>query len=137
MELDSGPIPPAVRASYSVPGLFPPVQLYGMTLVDGGVTAPLGIETARKYNPTIVIAVDITLPTERTKVYNMLDVMYKSLNITYNTLNEMLCAKADIVIRPDVKDAGLFDDHRRDELYKAGIKAATKAIPLIKKMLDS
>lgn len=134
--LNSGPIAPAVRASYSIPGLFAPVELYGMTLVDGGVTAPLGIEVAKKYHPHIIIAVDINLPTEQTKVTNMLDLTYKSLNITYNTLNDLLCKEADVLIRPELGNAGLFEDHKRDVLYNAGVTAAQQALPKIQKLIN-
>jgi NTE family protein len=135
--LDSGPIPPAVRASYSIPGFFAPVELYGKTLVDGGVTAPLGTEVAKKYHPKVIIAVDVTLPLERSKVKNMLNLTYKCLNITYNTLNETLGRQADVLIRPNLGDAGIFDDHKRDMLYQAGVDAAIKALPEIKKKLKS
>ncbi|MES2215270.1 MAG: patatin-like phospholipase family protein [Pseudomonadota bacterium] len=134
--LDKGPIPPAVRASYSIPGLFAPVELYGKTLVDGGVTAPLGTEVAKLYHPEIIIAVDVTLPTDQIKVINMLDLTYKCLNITYNTLNEALSRHADVLIKPQLGDAGIFDDHKRDMLYQAGVDAAMKALPEIKKKLS-
>lgn len=133
--LDSGAIPPAVRASYSIPGLFAPVNLYGKTLVDGGVTAPLGIETAKEYDPEIIIAIDVGRPIENSEVSNMIDLTYKSLNITYHTLNTMLAKEADVLIQPKVGDAGLFDDHKREEFYRAGMIAAKKALPAIKRKL--
>lgn len=133
--LDSGPIPPAVRASYSIPGLFAPVMLYGKTLVDGGVTAPLGIDIAKKYDPEIIIAVDVSSGVREGNVSNMLELTYRSLSITYYTLNNLIAKQADILIRPNVKDIGLFDDHKREELYKAGVEAATKALPEIKRKL--
>ncbi len=133
--LNSGSIPPAVRASYSIPGLFAPVKLYGKTLVDGGVTAPLGIETAKEYDPEIIIAIDVGRPIENSEVSNMLALTYKSLNITYNTLNALIAKEADILIQPKVGTAGLFDDHKREEFYQAGVDAAKKALPSIKRML--
>lgn len=135
--LDSGSIPPAVRASYSIPGLFAPVKLYGKTLVDGGVTAPLAIETAKEYDPEIIIAVDVGRPIETSEVSNMIDLTYKSLNITYNTLNALIAKEADILIRPNLGTAGLFDDHKREEFYQSGVIAAKKALPEIKRMLKA
>lgn len=135
--LDRGPIPPAVRASYSIPGLFAPVTLYGKTLVDGGVTAPLGIEIAKEYDPEIIIAVDVSYGITESNVSNMIELTYKSLSITYYTLNNLLAKEADILIKPDVKDVGLFDDHKREELYRAGVEAATKALPEIKRKLNA
>lgn len=133
--IDSGPIAPAVRASYSIPGLFAPVKLYGRTLVDGGVTAPLGIDVAKKYDPEIIIAIDVTSSVRETNVSNMLELTLKSLSITYATLNNLLGKQADVLIQPDVTNIGLFDDHKREDLYNSGVKAATKALPEIKRKL--
>lgn len=135
--ISSGVIAPAVRASYSIPGLFAPVEVYGMTLVDGGVTAPLGVEVAKKYSPKVLIAVDVSLPLDKRKVGNMLELTYRALDITYNTLNEALGKQADILIKPELDGAGIFDDHKRNVLYKAGFDAAMKMMPEIKKRLRS
>jgi predicted acylesterase/phospholipase RssA/CRP-like cAMP-binding protein len=56
-----GPLPLALRASASIPGVFPPVP-YGEEdlLVDGGVLNNLPVDIARGLNPTgIVIASDV------------------------------------------------------------------------------
>jgi len=52
------------------------------------------------------------------------------------TRNDILSKQADILIRPELGDIGIFDDHMREELYKAGIEAANKALPKIKKKLS-
>lgn len=135
IELNNGPIAPAVRASYSIPGLFAPVEIYGRTLVDGGVAAPLAIAVARKYNPKVLIAVDLILPLDKSNVHNVVDVVTKSLAINYNALNNMLAKEADILIKPEVRNIGIFDAHLKEELYNAGRKAAEKKISDIKKQL--
>ena len=134
--LNNGPIAPAVRASYSIPGLFAPVEIYGRTLVDGGVSAPLAVEVARRYNPKIIIAVDLSLPVEKSSVHNVVDVVTKSLAINYNTLNDLIGKDADILIKPKIRNIGIFDAHRKDELYEAGRKATEKKISDIKKQLS-
>ena len=133
--LNNGPIAPAVRASYSIPGLFAPVEIYGRTLVDGGVSAPLAVNVARMYNPKIIIAVDLSLPVEKSSVSNVVDVVTKSLAINYNTLSDMMCKEADILIKPKIRNIGIFDAHRKDELYNAGLKATEIKIGDIKKQL--
>lgn len=134
--LNNGPIAPAVRASYSIPGLFAPVEIYGKTLVDGGVSAPLPIEVAKKYNPKIIIAVDVILPVEQTGVHNVVDVITKSLAINYHTLNDIMSTQADVLIKPKIRNVGIFDAHKKDELYEAGRSAAKKKINDIKKQLS-
>ena len=134
--LNSGPIAPAVRASCAIPGLFAPVEMYGMILVDGGVTAPLGIDIAKRYKAQIIIAVDVTLPVEETRVHNVVELVFKSLRVNYSVLNNLLAKEADILIRPAITKVGIFDAHRKEDLYEAGRIAALKHIPEIKKQLS-
>jgi len=133
--LNNGPIAPAVRASYSIPGLFAPVEIYGRTLVDGGVSAPLAVNIARMYNPKIIIAVDLSLPVDKSSVSNVVDVVTKSLAINYNTLSDMMGKEADILIKPKMRNVGIFDAHRKDDLYNAGREAAEARMGDIKKQL--
>ena len=49
----------AVRASISVPGIFTPVRRNGQVLVDGGLTNPVPVSTARSMGAKLVIAVDL------------------------------------------------------------------------------
>lgn len=134
--LNNGPIAPAVRASYSIPGLFAPVEIYGRTLVDGGVSAPLAVAVARRYNPKIIIAVDLSLPVDESGVHNIMDVVAKSLSINYNTLNDMMGKEANVLIKPKMRNIGIFDAHRKDELYAAGRKATEDKISEIKTQLS-
>jgi NTE family protein len=128
----SGPIAPAILASCALPGLFTPVNLYDMTLVDGGVSSPLPVHIAKQYRPKIIIAVDISVPVRDDPLNNAFDIMYKSLSITYFHLSKNLANQADILIRPDVMNIGMFDDDQNQELYEAGKKAAEEQIPAIK-----
>ena len=134
--LNSGPIAPAVRASCAIPGLFAPVEMYGMILVDGGVTAPLGIDIAKQYKAKIIIAIDVTLPLEETRVHNVVDLVFKSLSVNYSVLNNLVAKEADILIRPAITKIGLFDAHRKEDLYEAGRLAAIQKMPEIKKQLS-
>lgn len=134
--LKRGKISPAVRASCAIPGLFSPVELYGMLLVDGGVTAPLPIEVAKTYNPELIIAIDVSSPVEKDNVTNMFDLVSRTANISYNVLIDLQGKQADILIKPDLKGAGLFDDHLNEELYLLGRAEALSKIGEIKLYLQ-
>lgn len=129
--LRSGKIAPAVRASCSIPGLFSPVEMYGMILVDGGVTAPLAVDIAKKYNPKLIIAVDVSLPLREENVKNMFELVHRSANLSYSALNELNGREADILIKPHLEDVGLFDDHRNEEIFLKGKQAAEEVIEKI------
>lgn len=57
--LHDGPMVPAVRASYALPGIFMPVQHNGRQLVDGAIVNPVPVSACRAYEPDLVIAVNL------------------------------------------------------------------------------
>jgi NTE family protein len=57
--LQSGSILKALRATMSYPGLFEPVLLGDMWLVDGGIVDPVPVGLARAMGAEVVIAVDL------------------------------------------------------------------------------
>lgn len=54
-----GPILEAVRSSFSIPGIFTPIQTNNQCLVDGALIEPLPIEDARSLGADIVVAIDL------------------------------------------------------------------------------
>ncbi len=133
----SGPIAPAVLASSALPMLFKPVELYGKTLVDGGVVSPVPVEVAKEFSPQIIIAVDIGTSPDYGPVQSVYQLAARSLHISYFKLSQWQTSQADIVIHPDIDQYGMFDDHANEALYAAGKAAAIKALPEIKKALAS
>lgn len=61
--LTDGPIVPAIRASYALPGVFSPVSHGGRQLVDGALVNPVPVSVCRAYEPNIVIAVNLNAET--------------------------------------------------------------------------
>lgn len=58
--LRNGPLVDAVRASFSIPGIFRPALLDGHWLIDGALTNPLPISLCRAMDCHCVIAVNLT-----------------------------------------------------------------------------
>ncbi|MGD2062983.1 MAG: patatin-like phospholipase family protein, partial [Nitrospirota bacterium] len=58
--LRRGPLLRAVRASYSVPGIFRPVAWGDLRLLDGGLMQPLPVAPLREQGIDVVVAVDAT-----------------------------------------------------------------------------
>lgn len=56
---DSGLVAPAVRASISIPGVFPPLRRGKMILVDGGLLDPVPVRVARDMSAGRVLAVNV------------------------------------------------------------------------------
>ena len=57
--LTRGRMVEALRASYALPGIFPPVQLGGRWLVDGALVNPVPVSAARALGARLVIAVNL------------------------------------------------------------------------------
>lgn len=57
--LQGGPLAEAMRASFSLPGIFPPVRLEGRWLLDGAMVNPVPVSTCRALGADMVIAVNI------------------------------------------------------------------------------
>lgn len=133
--IKSGPIAPAVHSSAAIPPLFSPIRLYGKLLVDGGIAFPVPVAAAEKYNPKLIISVNISSPPQKGCLRGSLDLTYRSLEISYYTLACMQAESADIAIHPNLEGFGLFDDTRNEEIYRRGIQATQNAIPAIKQKL--
>jgi len=57
--LTRGRLTDALRASYSLPGIFPPVLIGGRWLVDGALVNPVPVSAARALGARLVIAVNL------------------------------------------------------------------------------
>jgi NTE family protein len=57
--LTRGRLSDALRASYALPGIFPPVRIGGRWLVDGALVNPVPVSAARALGARLVIAVNL------------------------------------------------------------------------------
>jgi len=60
--VDSGPLLPALLASAAIPGIFPPVDLDGRRLYDGGVVANVPLRQALACGAQSLVVLDCTFP---------------------------------------------------------------------------
>ena len=58
--LNQGSVIRAVRASFSIPGVFTPVKYQDCYLVDGGLVDPVPVDVVQKMGADIIIAVSLT-----------------------------------------------------------------------------
>lgn len=57
--LTRGPLVEAIRSSYALPGIFPPVSLDGRLLMDGTLVNPVPVNLARGLGADLVICVNL------------------------------------------------------------------------------
>lgn len=122
----------AVRASSSIPGVFPPVAIGGREYVDGGLVAPIPVRAARGLGADLVIAVDISSrPSGKTKA-GSLDVLLDTISIMGGALGKTELAAADVVIRPELRGLPATNFQQRHEAILEGEKAGFTAVPRVR-----
>lgn len=129
--LGGGPLIPAIHASSAVPGLFIPVNYAGRTFIDGAVINPLPVSVAKRYHPTLTIAVDISPPLPRELPRHLFGVVRRSWDISYMYMTRHEAIKADVLIKPKIPVFDPLDMSTFPEMYKIGRKAAIKVLPKI------
>jgi NTE family protein len=130
----SGNTGTAVRASCSIPGIFMPAHIAGNLYVDGGITSPVAVETARKFGADIVIAVDVSSDISSSAPHGTIETILQSISIMYSKIAATQLAKADIVIKPKVGHIGSSDFSRRHEAVLEGEKATMEVLPKIQEV---
>ena len=128
---ERGAVAAAVRASSAIPGVFVPVEIEGVTYVDGGVTDPIPADVARRMGAEVVIAVAIPAEVPATTPSNPLAVAYHAVSLMSAEIASCRGAEADVLITPQVGDEPFDDFTQKKRLIEAGELAARAALPQI------
>ena len=100
--LRSGDLAQAVRASIAIPLLFAPERIGGTYLVDGGLSANIPVNVARREGAERVIMVDATEhPPDAYDAYSPFIVADRLVEFLFHQGADSL-RSGDLVIRPDV-----------------------------------
>ena len=125
--LEKGSLRKAVRGSASLPGIFPPVELDGMLLADIGIFSPLPTHECRYYNPSLLIAADVSPVIDPIEGCDTaLSVMMRMEEISGTVFRDHVLSLADVVIHPEVGNLPWSDFTQAVELIDRGRDAARK-----------
>ena len=123
--LDHGPLATAMRASMSLPLVFPPVPGEGRLLVDGGMLNNVPADVVRAMGADRVVAVNVgDLANPESIDVSMLQAANNSVTAMMRASTRIGLAAADIQIDVPLKDYGSLDWRRSAELVQEGYKAA-------------
>jgi NTE family protein len=118
---ESGPIIPAVAASFALPGIFRPVVLDGRVLVDGGSVNPLPYDLLLD-ECDIVVAIDVigTRTPKEDLLPSYSETMFNTFQIAEKTiLNEKMKARPpSIYIEPEIEDVRVLEFHKADQIHE-------------------
>ncbi|MCF0164227.1 MAG: patatin-like phospholipase family protein [Bacteroidales bacterium] len=125
-----GNLPLAIRSSMSIPGLFAPVYMDGMVLVDGGMLNNIPIDVCKEMGADIIIAVMVgaELKSKPEKLQSAFGILGRLLGVITSKNATKNIEMSDIFIKPDLGGAGTlsFDKESIAMLIANGYKAAEK-----------
>ncbi len=153
----TGPVWQAVRASISIPGLFPPVNAGdGDVLVDGAVMNNLPVDVMRTMNgggPVLAVSLhgEFSLRSEdlphhgelsgwrvfgrrfnplasTMKLPGLIDILLRTTEVGSVQSSRTMEQHADLVFHPAVDDVGLLDFSAVDRLIDAGYRNAVEVL---------
>jgi len=133
--LDHGSLPDAMRATMSLPGVFPPMEIDGRVLVDGGAMNNVPADVVRGMGSDVVIAINVGFMGEKRSVnYSLMGLMGQTVDVMMQANTRRAMQGADIVINPQLEGFASLDWRRNEALADAGYKAAEavkdKLLPL-------
>ncbi len=157
--LNQGRVVDAVLATIALPGIFPPREIMGYQLVDGGVLDPVPVSIARSLAPDLpVVAVVLSQEVEpdpgpihlplpvpvpppiveritRTRVAQAFGIFLQAVDAAGRMLADMRLQMDDpeVILRPEVGGIGLLDVVDVHRVVRAGEKAVEAALPELKK----
>ncbi len=143
VELSSGSLVDAVRASVAIPVLLRPWEVDGRLLIDGGAADPLPVSIAIREGCDIIIAMGFESP--YTSQYGSLgNLVSQTTSIMINNLLKStyafynLAHHAEIVpIIPELdRRVDLGDAHQIPYLIEKGQQAAEAQLPYLRKVLS-
>ncbi|MBK9714668.1 MAG: patatin-like phospholipase family protein [Kouleothrix sp.] len=135
VELQSGPLARGVRASVAMPGLFPPVEIDGRLLADGGVVDNVPVDVARELGADYVIAIDLwPRPGAGRRPENLFDVLITAADL-WSHANHPDPATVDCSIVPEIGKYRTWDFDAVPELEAHGRAAAERVIVRLKEDL--
>jgi len=117
----SGPIMPAVSASFCLPGVFKPVVIGEQVLVDGGCVNPVPFDVIREHCD-VLVAVDVLGKREPDEdlMPSYTEALFNTFQIAEKTIvnQKMRTHPPDIYIEPAIKDVKVLEFQKSAQIYE-------------------
>ena len=135
--IGSGDLARGVAASAAIPGIFPPVELSGRLLCDGGYTSPVPIDAVNTLGANVVIAVDVS---QRgiavNELGNGVEIAMRSSEISLIALEQEQLRRAHSVISARGENRHGSDFSEPEEAIHAGEVACEQMLDSIRAVID-
>lgn len=141
VEIGAGSLRRAVAASIAIPALFRPVEIGGLTLIDGGVVNPLPFDRLPQ-TVELIVSVDVVgtpvrpdngrLPGAREALFGASQVLMQAL------ISEKLKSRQpDVLIRPPIDGIGVLDFTKARDILAATASVREDVKAAVGRRLDA
>jgi NTE family protein len=121
----SGSLADAMRATMSLPLIFPPVEINGQVLIDGGIMNNVPADIVKAMGADRVVAVNVGDLSDREGVnYTMFGVAGNALDAMMRASTRRVLTAADVVVNVPLEKYGSLDWRRAADLIDEGYRAA-------------
>ena len=136
LNITKGSLRTALKASSAIPGIFPPVEFNKYLLVDGSASESVPVAKVKEIGADRVLAVDVTRSIKVVRPSkNIIDILYRTEDITSYHLSLLRLQEADLILRPKVKELSWADFDKVSDIINAGEIAARENLDKIKKLV--
>jgi NTE family protein len=123
--LERGSLSRSMRATMSLPGVFPPVEMDGRVLVDGGAMNNVPADVVRSMGAKTVIAVNVGELADQERInYSILGLAGATIDAMMRANTRKALTSADVVLTVPLEEFGSLDWRKSDALIEAGYQAA-------------
>lgn len=135
--IDRGRVSKACHASFAIPGVFEPVEIDGMQLIDGGAMNRVPIREVKNMGAEYVIGIDVGYQgSGHQKAKNLMEVLMYAFEMSDWQNVEQMYKYCNCVIDPDLRNIPLHNLEKAEETIELGRQAALKMLDKIKRDLD-
>jgi EmrB/QacA subfamily drug resistance transporter len=135
-----GPVGVAVRASLSLPGLFPPARVGESLHVDGGVLDNLPVEPLADFDEGPVVAVNIAAAASiraagPPRMPTLGETLLRTMLMAGTSNLDEARRRATVLVTPDTRGIGLLEFHQIDRARAAGQVAGQAVVEALRDRL--
>jgi NTE family protein len=125
----------ALMASSAIPGVYPPLFVNDMILVDGGWTDKTPVNPCKQMGAAEVVAVCVSRELDDTDDFTMgMDIVMRANAVTTHRLAQLQKQSAEAILFPEVSKIHWADFSALQEGVEAGVKCAVENLNTVKKL---
>jgi NTE family protein len=138
VDLNTGYLPDAIRASFSVPSIFTPLKIDTMLLLDGGLIRNFAASEARDMGADIVIGSYVGFKAYKEEDLQSVSGIMKQIAL-FRSLEDFNSEKklVNVLIKPNIDGISISRFDNVDSLVQRGYKAALPFKEYFRKLADS